>query len=476
MDTPSPEDITDYQLALRWISDRINYERTRPSRHSNPFRLERIERMLGLIGAPQQRIPVIHIAGTKGKGSTAAMLSAVLQRAGIHHGLFTSPHISQLEERMRVDGCMPGPQRLTRLVADLAERLSHSPAVADREPTFFEVTTLLAWMLFDQENVEVVVLETGLGGRLDCTNVCRPLVTMITSIGLDHTQILGNTLPQIAAEKAGILKPGIPVVEGQLPESAANVVSETALRLSCPHYRFGRDFSVVAEPRAAPATASGMRSCPFSVITRDRRLENLTVPLYGDHQIRNASLVVMAADLLGRTQFPGITTDRIREGLAATWWPLRFEVIPGRPCHILDAAHNPDSITALTDALRHYSAPPGPRVLIFAASADKDAAAMLQIALPQFDQVILTRYLTNPRCISPAVLAELCRTIIRGTTPQIAVVADPLTALREADDTAGPDGLVCASGSLFLAAEVRALLPGCPPMFRTMEATEREGD
>lgn len=230
--------------AVQWLYDRIDYERIRPTPALNPFRLERIERLLKRIGSPQERIPAIHIAGTKGKGSTAAMVDSILQASGIRAGLFTSPHIAQFEERMRVSGRMPHPDQLTRLVSKLAEMLHESELeTSDRIPTFFEITTLLAWMLFDEEGVEIAVLETGLGGRLDCTNVCRPLVTVITSIGLDHTHILGDTLSLIAAEKAGILKAGVSVVQGQLPEVADIVVTTHAQALGCRQFICGREFA-----------------------------------------------------------------------------------------------------------------------------------------------------------------------------------------------------------------------------------------
>ena len=302
--------------AIQWLYDRIDYERIRPSPMSNPFRLERIERLLKRIGSPQERIPAIHIAGTKGKGSTAAMIDSILQASGIRTGLFTSPHIETFEERMRVSGHMPKPDQLTRLVAKLAQLLHASEMESsDRIPTFFEITTLLAWMFFDEENVEIAVLETGLGGRLDCTNVCRPLVNVITSIGLDHTHILGDTLSLIAAEKAGILKAGVPVVQGQLPDVAEIVVTARAKELGCRQYICGRDFAWHVDHNDN-SLSGRRRTQKILVLTPTRHFDGLTIPLLGNHQAHNASLAVMTADLLRDAGYGQINDAAISHGVA----------------------------------------------------------------------------------------------------------------------------------------------------------------
>lgn len=450
--------ISSYDDAVRWLYDRIDYERIRPAEKVNPFRLERIRRLLSRIDDPHLRIPAVHIAGTKGKGSTAAMLDSILRAAGVRTGLFTSPHIEQFEERMRVSGRMPNPEQLTRLVARLHAILERETDLSDRIPTFFEVTTLLAWMLFDEERVDLAVLETGLGGRLDCTNVCQPLVTVITSIGLDHTHILGDTLSKIAAEKAGILKPGVPVVQGQLPLDADLVVASQALSLGCPRLVCGRDFAWHA---SATRTVHGRpRSQSFSVLTPSDRYDDLSIPLLGRHQLHNATLAVMTAELLRSRGFPDAQADRIRTGLQATHWPLRFEVFDGQPDIILDAAHNPDSMLALAAALDEPEWRQRRRVLVFAASADKDARSMLQRIIPAFDCVVLTRFLGNPRSVPPEQLLTTARMLATDVPNSIdlSTTETPDVALNHARQLAGSSGLVCVSGSLFLAAEVRGLL------------------
>ena len=451
--------ITNRDDAIQWLYDRIDYERIRPA-STNPFRLERIERLLKRIGSPHERIPAVHIAGTKGKGSTAAMVDSILQASGIRTGLFTSPHIEQFEERMRVSGRMPHPDQLTRLVSRLAEILHQSEVESgDRIPTFFEITTLLAWMLFDEERVDIVVLETGLGGRLDCTNVCCPLVNVITSIGLDHMHILGDTLSLIAAEKAGILKPGIPVVQGQLPEVADIVVTARAQTLGCRQYVCGRDFAWQVDQNGE-LSSGRQRSQNFLVLTPTRRYDDLTIPLLGQHQVHNASLAVMTVELLKEAGMSQIDDDSIQKGLRATHWPLRFEVFDQNPTIVLDAAHNPDSMRAVASVLTGSEWQNRRRVLVFAVSADKDARSMAEIILPYFDDVVLTRFLGNPRSRQPEELLSISESLSSDRSHAVScqTALDPGIALERARELAGHAGVVVVTGSIFLASEVRSLL------------------
>lgn len=458
MDRPSFVSRTSEQ-ALSWLYDRIDYERVRPGAQSNPFRLERIEHLLTLIGSPHCRIPAIHIAGTKGKGSTAAMVESVLRHSGIRTGLFTSPHIHSFAERLRVNGCIPSSDLLTDLVNRLIQVLEEAPGnQTERRPTFFEAATMLAWMFFDQENVELAVLETGLGGRLDCTNVCRPLLTMITSIGLDHTQILGDTIELIAAEKAGILKAGVPVIQGQLPVDASVVVADRASALQCPRFAAGSDFTSQFTSRKSHRRLTELQSC-FSVSTPLHGYPGLSIPLIGAHQIHNATLAVMAADWLSDHGFPSITEETIRAGLKATRWPLRFEVFPGKPVVVLDAAHNPDSAAAVVSTLQDEVWQRCRRkVLLFASSADKDSSAMLRLLIPCFDHVVLTRYISNPRSIPPEQLLAQATSIEGYSADRFSLAETPETGLLKTRQLAQSDDMICVTGSIFLAAEVRTLL------------------
>ena len=457
MEKTLPTTVTTYDDAVRWIYDRIDYERVRPRRQSSHFRLERVERLLALIGSPQLRISAIHIAGTKGKGSTAAMVDSILTASGLRSGLFTSPHIHLFEERMRVAGCMPEPDELTVMVRSLQETLLNADAdLIEDGVTYFEVATLLAWMFFDRNDVELAVLETGLGGRLDCTTICQPVATVITSIGLDHTHILGHTIEAIAGEKAGIIKLNVPVFSWVQQPDAVRVVTERSASLKCDLFRGERDIFECTR-KAIPGDVGEQR---FDIETPLATHTNLMLPLLGDHQRRNAALAVAVSDFLSQTDHR-ITADSIAEGLASLSWPLRFEVVATSPFIVLDAAHNPDSITACLNTLGSQNWPADRRVLIFAVSRDKDAALMLQLVRPHFDTIILTRFETNPRSYSPQELASLPCPDQSVDVPGTAIVLTaetPSEALTLARKTVGHNGIICGTGSIFLAAELRKLL------------------
>ncbi|MCH2200632.1 MAG: bifunctional folylpolyglutamate synthase/dihydrofolate synthase [Fuerstiella sp.] len=435
-----------YNDAVRWIYERIDYERIPPVRVSPHFQLERVRRQLALIGSPQERIRAVHIAGTKGKGSTAAMVDSIMRASKIRCGLFTSPHIEVFEERMTVDGCRPEAAELTFLVAELQRRLQTADDDLRRDPpTYFEVATLLAWMYFDRKQVELVVLETGLGGRLDCTNVCSPLVTVITNISLDHTSILGHTLEKIAFEKAGIIKSGVPLITGVSQPQVIKLCDRRAVALNAPRIRLQREIQLEVR--------SSFRDRQIvSVTTPHRQHEAMELPLAGAHQAKNAALAVAVADQLS-TSDDRITASTIRSGLQWTVWPLRFEVIPGSPVIILDAAHNPDAALAVVDTLNNGQWAERPRVLVFGASRDKDVRQMLAILLPHFDHAILTLIRSNPRSCPPGELATMADRVAKETTIQTAESAE--NALQLAHSATGSAGLICVTGSVFLAAECR---------------------
>ncbi|MEZ6040321.1 MAG: folylpolyglutamate synthase/dihydrofolate synthase family protein [Planctomycetaceae bacterium] len=466
MDKPQTTNNEGYDKAVCWLYDRIDYERIRPSGQCNPFRLERIQQLLERIDSPHLRIPAVHIAGTKGKGSTAAMTDSILRSAGLNVGLFTSPHIVRFEERMRVNGAMPNPAQLVELVDRVRlvlEEFDHSGRSSLGVPTFFEITTLLAWMFFDNQQVDIVVLETGLGGRLDCTNVCSPLVTIITSIGLDHTHILGNTVALIAAEKAGIIKPSVPVVQGMLPPEADQVVRDTAFSRNSERLRLGTDFdfsNVVDSELGQSFRFSTDRNC-----SEFTQLPALQIPLVGQHQVANASLAVQACLLLCRDKRFSILPSAIAEGLRSTFWPLRFEQLQySGHTLIVDAAHNPDSIEAFLRCLECRGVPFEERILIFAASADKDAAAMLKLLVPHFKKIILTRFVGNPRSIPPRELVEKVIPLNTSGKPHeeihVSPAENPDVAIKLALQSGSEGMTICVTGSLFLAAEVRTMLCG----------------
>lgn len=450
-----PAKITCYEDAVRWIYERIDYERIRPLRTSGHFRLERVEKLLAVIDSPQRRIPAIHIAGTKGKGTTAAVMSSILTESQICHGLFTSPHIHVFEERMRINGRMPAPAELTALVVELQDRLSRADAdLVEDGPTYFEVATLLAWMFFDQQQAELVVLETGLGGRLDTTNVCRSVITIITSIGLDHTHILGDTVELIAAEKAGILKREIPVLTWVHQPEVQQVIRDRAAAENCVVYWRDRDL------KATVQHIPGQFHQTINVTTPIRTHTGLSLPLLGEHQAGNAALAISAADLLAQTE-PRITMDSIAAGVARTIWPLRFEIFPGRPTVILDAAHNPDSMAAFTRTFQQ-NFPDQPALLIFASSQDKDAKKMLEIVSGHFSKIVLTRFCTNPRAFEPTALRQMLDDVQQQNSaniaPEVWLADDPEHALQVAKQHTSDSDIICVTGSIFVAAELRSVL------------------
>ncbi len=446
-------DVPTYDEALAWVFGRINYERVPHEQYTvNDFKLERTRRLLAALRDPQRDIPAVHIAGTKGQGSTAAMLASVLQAGGYRVGLFTSPHVHRYEERMTVDGAMPSPAEFAELVSIVrraaAELERETP---DLSPTYFEVTTAIAWLHFLRQEADIVVLETGLGGRLDATNVCRPLVTIITSISRDHVRLLGYTLTEIAREKAGIIKPGVPVVSGANEADAERVIAGFAAARGARLFQLGREVRLVRQGLACD-NRELLPQARIDVEFSGQCRRDVRVPLPGEHQARNTALVLAVLDLLAERGF-AVSPAAVRDGLYRMRWPLRIEVLRTRPLVIADAAHNDASIEALLDTLQRTRA--ARRVLIFASSRDKDAADMLQRLDRGFDHIILTRYVHNPRAIPLEDLAAVAAEVL---TRPFETTPSPQAAWDRAQATAGPDDLICATGSFFLAAEVREIV------------------
>lgn len=447
-----PEVSAEYEAALAFLYERINYEQLPREQYSAAgFKLDRMEALLDRLGNPQRELPAIHIAGTKGKGSTAAICAAVLASAGRRVGLFTSPHLSRFEERMRVNGSEPSPTEVVRLVRDVAAAAESLAAEGpERRPTFFEVTTALAWKHFQHAGAELVVLEVGLGGRLDATNICCPVATVITSISRDHTRLLGDTLAEIAREKAGIIKPGVPVISGVTDEPAAGVIAATARRAAAPLYRLGSD--ILCSEMTPDSGTSPLPQWRARIRTPFREHPPLRIPLAGEHQIANTALALTAVDLVTQHRIPA-TDAAIADGLSAVRWPLRIEVLRKSPLVIADAAHNVASMAALVDTLTPLSV--ARRTAVFAVSRDKDIADMLRIAGGYFDRLVLTQFHSNPRATPVSELAGIAAQV---GVRHVSVVEDPVAAWRAAIGDAGPDDLVCITGSFFLGAELRDIL------------------
>jgi dihydrofolate synthase/folylpolyglutamate synthase len=470
--------------ALAFLYDRVNYERTAPK--PGDLRLDRMRALLRLLGEPHRCLPIIHVAGSKGKGSTSAMLAAVLRCAGYRTGLFTSPHLTRLEERIQVDGQPLAEIELVALVRDLqpvTERLGQGP-------TFFELVTALGFLHFWRRRVEAAVVEVGLGGRFDSTNVCRPAVSVITSISLDHTQQLGDRLASIAMEKAGIVKPGIPAVSGATAAEARPVIEGICRQRRAPLVSLGVDFQYRYQPGAV--TAAGLTrprvrlTSRVGSVLRNRTAGACTWPemelsLLGEHQAANAAVAVACVEVL-REQGWHLPDEAVARGLATTDWPARLELVRlsgGRgPLLVLDCAHNVASARALVQTLHgsfpeHFGAPKpdhavrngtaarvaDQRLLLFAASSDKDVPGILRELAPSFTHAFFCRYGNNPRSVPPDQLLGMLRRCSAIPATACGSAADALHAARA---LAGPDDLLCVTGSVFLAGELRPLLVADP--------------
>ena len=445
-----------YREALGFLYDRINYERMASGSTRYPFRLRRMRELLERLGLQRYlhhdgrsaSVPLVHIAGTKGKGSAAALVAAGLSESGLRTGLYTSPHLSHLEERFCVDAvCCQRDQVIT-----LVERLRGAVGQLDLQrgppPSFFELTTALALMHFEASECDAVVLEVGLGGRLDSTNVCAPSVSAITSIGLDHQHVLGETLEQIAAEKAGIIKSGVPVVSGVDRLPAAGVIRRVASTQRSRLHEIDRDFSFRCEPdpQWGSQIAYHNRSEPSS------NVQSLRLELDGEHQAHNAAVALACLDVL-RAQGVPVRGEAVARGFAAVRCPGRIErfLMPDDAIAIVDAAHNEDSIAALCRCLRRRCAG-RPITVVFGTSRDKLAAPMLVALATVADQLVLTQYQGNPRYVTTDALLALVPEPARS---RVTVVSDPIEACKTGLRQATPGGALVVCGSFFLVAETR---------------------
>jgi dihydrofolate synthase/folylpolyglutamate synthase len=404
--------------------------------------LERMREALALLEAPHLAAPVLHVAGTNGKGSTCAFAERALRAAGLTTGLYTSPHLVHFCERIRIGGEPIPEARAAELLEEIVRRVPW--ALRDDGLTFFELATLMAFLAFAQERVQVAVVEVGLGGRLDATNVVEPLACAVTPIGLDHAEWLGPTLREVAAEKAGILKKNVPAVSAGQPRAAAEVLSRRAAELGIPLWRPGRDY--VYESR-------DVRS--FCYEGPDGFRVSSGLALAGHHQRANAALACALLQVAATRGMP-VTPEHIRTGLRSARWPGRLEVLAERPLVIVDGAHNPHAAHALARAL------PGvigerPVQLVFAAMADKDHVGMLRELLP-FAAAVHLCSVDSPRAAAPEKLADVARRL-GGSRPCFVHqnVAEAVSAARSGGLAGG--AVVCC-GSLYLLAEVQAALAG----------------
>ena len=427
-----------YQQALDFIYSFIDYERRRVPNAEALWDLRRVEELLGRLDNPHLKAKTVHIAGSKGKGSVAAMISSVLTAAGYVTGLYTSPHLHSYNERIRVDGKLISDDEIVHLVARLKPEVEAvNRAATYGKLTTFEITTALGFNYFAQRKVAFQVIEVGLGGRLDATNVVRPEVCVITSISLEHTDLLGDTLAAIASEKAGIIKPSSIVVSSSQADEADGVIESACQKQGAKLIRVGRDVTY---------KALDFDDTRQSLIVHGR-LGNyeLDIPLLGDYQLGNAATAVAALEVLIE-RGNNIPRENIIEGMKRVNWEGRLQVLSRYPLLVADGAHNRDSAQKLRQALRKYFKF-DKTILIIGLSSDKDLSGIVAELAPTFDKVIVTRSI-HPRAMAAApIVAEFKKYGIEAEQAD-----DVSIALSLALKLAGAGDMICVTGSLFVVA------------------------
>lgn len=430
-----------YQHTLEYLYSFVDYSLTHDLRNlPEKFDLERMRVFMEQLGHPERTYPIIHVAGTKGKGSVCASCASALRAAGYRTGLYTSPHLQDYAERIQVDGEPIPHSELVQLVDSIREKLDGGTHL-----TTFEITTALAFLYFASQGAQAVVAEVGLGGRLDATNIVSPVVTVITSISYDHTVVLGNTLTEIATEKAGIIKPGIPVVAAPQQEEARLTIQKIAAERDAPLIQVGRDYRFA---RTANSVEGQTLRIWSEIPGEDPAPIELFTPLLGEHQVENAATAYAALKIADQRGLK-LNHEQIRQGFASVEWPGRFEILQLDPPVVVDSAHNRDSARRLSQTLDEYF-PGWPVVLIFGASEDKDIAGMLAELMDGVDEVIFTRSY-HPRAIEPAELVAMVAAY--GKPARVAAAVE--AALEEGLISVGKNKLLLATGSIFIAAGVR---------------------
>ncbi|OQM45698.1 bifunctional folylpolyglutamate synthase/dihydrofolate synthase [Anoxybacillus sp. UARK-01] len=428
--------IQTYDEALKWIHQRLRLG-IKPG-------LKRMEWMMDKLGHPERRVKAVHIAGTNGKGSTLCYLRQILQEAGYSVGTFTSPYVEQFNERISVNGQPISDAELLQLaqtIEPLAEELGKTEL---GEPTEFEIITAMMFYYFGKVNIQdVVVIETGLGGRCDSTNIIYPLLSIITNIGYDHMHILGETLEAIAFEKAGIIKPGVPVITAVEQPEALQVIKERAAEAKAKAYILDRDFAAADfEPMETGEQ--------FSVETPFAQYPRLATTMFGAHQVKNAALAVMAADYL-RTYYSFIIEEsHIRSGIEQAQWLGRFERISNEPLMIIDGAHNEEGIQSLIETVKTHYADKAVHIL-FAALTDKPLNKMIQTLANMAASITFTSF-DFPRAATAKQLEELC------SHPNKACTENWQEWLTEKQEKYTEQDLFLITGSLYYISEVRKFL------------------
>ncbi len=429
-----------YIETIAYLYSLVDYEKTRIERYTpETLDLSRVERLLAAVGNPHTRFPTVHVAGTKGKGSTAAMSEACLRAAGYHTGFYTSPHMHTFRERIQVDRRKIAQEEVVALVEEVRPLIERTPGV-----TYFEAITAIGFLHFARSKVEVAVVEVGLGGRLDATNVLTPEVSVITSLSLDHTDLLGNTLAEIAREKAGIIKPGIPAVSAPQRAEAIKVLEAVSQERGSSLTEVGRDWDY----DSGSADLDGQAFTARRITGGGSELDGeYWIPLLGRHQLENATNAIAALDIMHQRGFH-IPIEAVHEGLRSVCWPGRLEILSRKPLVVVDGAHNSYSAQVLCRALEEWF-PDQRWMLVFGASADKDVAGMLKVLLPISEYTIVTRS-DHPRAASPVELADVVAAVGGGAEVSVNV----RKSLRRGLALMNPASGLLVTGSTHLVADI----------------------
>ncbi len=446
----------DYAEALRYLYSFTDYEKKTGYSAAESFDLRRPQELLALLGAPQNRFPSILVAGTKGKGSTSVMVASILQAAGLRVGLYSQPHLHTFRERIRVNGRLISPEETARameaVIPAVDELRMNRPDLG--VPTTYEVATAMAMHYFASQQLDLVILEVGLGGRLDAANVVTPLVSVITPVSLDHVQILGNSITEIAREKAGIIKERGVVVAADQTEEGLRVIRRVAAERSAQLLVARPDLLESPEEQPAAALEEGEPAVPTRERTRavlrgpSGEAYRVELPLLGTHQLANAATAIAIVEQLVKKGF-SVGHEAVERGLRQVRWPGRLEILQRQPLVVADGAHNGDSARKLASALRE-SFVYRRLILVLATSADKDVEGIVAALGTEASMVIATRS-RHPRAADPERLA----TVAREACPQVEVTSSFASAIGMATALAEPGDLICVTGSLFVVADAR---------------------
>lgn len=408
--------------------------------------LERVQAVLNRVGNPEKKVKIIHVAGTNGKGSTSVIIANILKHAGYQVGFYSSPHLQSFNERFRLNGKPITDQDLEMII----EMIKPAIAEVEKDPilgrlSYFEVLTIIAFAYYAQKRADALVLEVGLGGRLDATNVAVPLAAVITSIGYDHTEYLGNTLGEIAFEKAGIIKEGIPVITGVLNQEALAAIKRQADLKAAPLFTplSNTSFERIEE---------NLRFQKVNLRYDSQVYDDLKIALLGDHQIRNAVVALKALDVV-KTEFSQIDEAAIRQGLQQVRWPGRLELVKERPPVLIDGAHNLQGIVALAEFLGRIRDQYDNLYLVVSVLKDKDVQAMIKTVTPIASEIIFTQN-HSLRASKAKDMAQ----ILVGSEVKLQIIADFTDAITEVIKKATAEDLICITGSLYTIAEARGIL------------------